>query len=87
MRWGVLILLLVLAGCASSEKGDAPLHGEYTAQELYEVKCAKCHKFYNPANYSQEDWDMWMRKMSRKAKLNPTQKELLSRYLETFRRK
>ena len=55
------------------------------AGELYAVKCAKCHKFYDPAAYSEKDWDMWMGKMSRKAKLNPEQDELLRRYLGVFR--
>jgi hypothetical protein len=87
MRWLLAILLVVLAGCTSPGMGDGTGNADYTAQQLYEIKCAKCHKFYDPANYSQEDWDMWMRKMSRKAKLNPAQRDLLSEYLETFRQK
>ena len=55
------------------------------ASELYAVKCAKCHKFYDPAAYSEKDWDMWMGKMSRKAKLTSEQDELLWRYLGVFR--
>ena len=54
-------------------------------QKLYVVKCARCHKFYNPANYSDAKWREWMDKMSRKAKLKPEQKETLSEYLEAFR--
>ena len=55
------------------------------ATELYSVKCAKCHKFYDPIQYSQLDWDDWMRKMARKSKLKPAQEELLSRYLGAYR--
>jgi hypothetical protein len=55
------------------------------AEDLYNIKCAKCHKFYDPAEYSQKDWDMWMRKMSRKSKLKPAQDELLARYLNEYR--
>lgn len=54
-------------------------------RKLYVAKCARCHKFYNPTNYSEPDWQNWMEKMSKKAKLKPDQKELLSRYLGTFR--
>jgi len=57
------------------------------ANEIYTVKCAKCHRFYDPAQYSQTEWDDWMRKMSRKAKLNPAQRDLLARYLNAFRDK
>jgi hypothetical protein len=56
-----------------------------TANQLYVGKCAKCHKFYNPADYSLKDWERWMRKMSRKSKLKPAQDELLTRYLGAFR--
>ena len=55
------------------------------ASAVYTSKCAKCHKFYNPADYRRVEWDSWMRKMSRKAKLTPEQKSLLTKYLETFR--
>jgi hypothetical protein len=55
------------------------------ANALYVAKCAKCHKFYDPAQYTQKEWDVWMRKMSRKSKLKPPQEELLTRYLGEFR--
>ena len=55
------------------------------ATALYTVKCAKCHKFYDPTQYSQPEWDMWMQKMSRKSKLKPAQEELLARYLGAYR--
>jgi hypothetical protein len=62
-----------------------PLEQVEPANALYVAKCAKCHKFYNPADYSQGDWDKWMRKMSRKAKLQSAQEELLGHYLAAFR--
>jgi hypothetical protein len=55
------------------------------ARDLYVAKCAKCHRFYPPANYADSDWTTWMDKMSRKSKLRPDQEELLSRYLGAFR--
>ena len=57
------------------------------AHDLYALKCARCHKFYNPTDYSPKDWDMWMHKMSRKSKLKPAQEALLARYLDEFREK
>jgi len=67
------------AGLSAQEAADAT--------HLYVAKCAKCHKFYDPAEYTQKEWDMWMRKMSRKSKLKPAQEELLTRYLGAFREK
>ena len=55
------------------------------AGKLFRAKCLRCHEFYDPASYSNEDWQMWMGKMTKKAKLKPDQAETLSRYLECFR--
>lgn len=55
------------------------------ARKLYQTKCARCHKFYSPAAYGEAEWRSWMTKMSKKAKLNSEQEELLSRYLTAFR--
>jgi mono/diheme cytochrome c family protein len=55
------------------------------AKRLYNAKCAKCHKFYDPAAYEPAEWERWMQAMGRKSKLKPEQYDLLSRYLETFR--
>ena len=56
-----------------------------TARKLAALKCARCHKFYDPTNYSHAEWRSWMTKMSRKARLKPEQDELLSRFLEVVR--
>jgi cytochrome c5 len=90
MRWFLAFLLLsAILAAWNIEAADpaAPLSAQETrsAQKLYNTKCAKCHKFYNPDHYSAEDWKMWMEKMGKKSKLKPPQYELLSRYLETFR--
>ena len=55
------------------------------AARLYTAKCARCHKFYDPASYNDPEWRAWMTKMSKKARLKPGQDQLLSRYLECFR--
>jgi len=65
------------AGLSIQEVGDAA--------KLYTVKCARCHKFYDPTNYGDGEWRIWMVKMSKKARLNVDQEKLLSRYLEAFR--
>ena len=97
---GAAALLALLAGCSSpggnpygappppSPGSGGPLLSDQeiaVARKLYVAKCAKCHKFHNPAKYADEEWRTWMRKMSRKSKLKPEQNELLSRYLGTFR--
>ena len=43
-------------------------------------------KAYDPSAYSETAWREWMDKMSRKAKLKPDQKELLTRYMDEVRK-
>src|SRR5437667_6761367 len=81
------LLGLALAGCAGPSRAtDLPVDETAAARKLYVAKCAKCHKFYDPAKYSGEEWQKWMAKMSKKSKLTPEQSEVLARYIEdTFR--
>lgn len=55
------------------------------ATTLCNLKCLKCHKFYGPDEYRDAEWNHWMVKMSRKARLKPDQQELLTRFLNAFR--
>ncbi len=78
---------IALAGCTGPTRtADVPADETSAARKLYVAKCAKCHKFYDPAKYSDEEWHKWMAKMSKKSKLTPEQSEMLSRYIDnTFR--
>src|SRR5881628_3078183 len=91
-------LVLALLGCGTTGNSPAVLpptpsgaESLFSAAEIESArslclnKCVKCHKFYDPAKYSDEQWRKWMTKMSKKAKLEEAQAELLGRYLETFR--
>ena len=78
---------IALAGCTGPTRtADVPADETSAARKLYVAKCAKCHKFYDPTKYSDEEWHEWMVKMSKKSKLTPEQSEMLSRYIDnTFR--
>jgi len=56
-----------------------------SARKMYVAKCAKCHKFYEPKNYSDADWTRWMGLMSQRSKLKAEQESLLRSYLEEYR--
>ena len=79
----LLISMLAVLQPAAAEELSATEFA--AARKLSAVKCAKCHKFYEPADYSQADWAAWMEKMRRKSKLKPEQFDLLSRYMEEAR--
>ncbi len=55
------------------------------AKGLYLTKCAKCHKLYDPKLYSDEQWDDWMKKMKKKARLSDEQHALIRQYLDSLR--
>ena len=92
MKKNIELLLVTLfglgiAGCAEPARAkDLAINNATAGQKLYVAKCAKCHKFYDPAKYSDEEWHKWMVKMSKKSKLTPEQSEMLSHYIDdTFR--
>jgi hypothetical protein len=55
------------------------------AGKLYTGKCMRCHKPYEAKAYPQAEWDAWMVKMRKKARLGPEQQALLTRYLNAYR--
>jgi len=77
----LLVLGLALSGAGVPTKA-ADISSNAVARKLYAGKCARCHKLYDAAKYSEEQWQVWMDKMSRKAKLQPDQKELISHYVD-----
>jgi hypothetical protein len=88
----IYIFLLALVGCTAPPGAEDPSASNppsdvslVAGRRLYVNKCARCHKLYDPANYSETEWREWIDKMSRKAKLKSEQEELLSRYLDTLR--
>src|SRR5436190_17567160 len=82
--FSLFTVALALVGCTGPPKAtDGPQNEATAARNLYVAKCAKCHKFYDPAKYSDEEWQMWMTKMSKKARLKPEEAERLARYIDT----
>ena len=72
--------LLALADGVPMERREAQ-----AARKVYVAKCAKCHRFYEPRAYPEQEWREWMRAMSRKSKLKPAAETILKRYLDAYR--
>jgi len=86
MRAAVIcVLLSMLTGLRLAAAEGLSTTELAAARKLSAVKCAKCHKFYEPVDYTRDGWAEWMEKMRRKSKLKPEQFDLLSRYLEDAR--
>ena len=79
-------LTVALAWAGSVATADDLTPRELAAgRKVYVGKCAKCHKFYEPKNYGEEDWGRWMDKMGEKSKLKAEQQKRLERYLDEYR--
>ncbi len=87
MRSLVSIVVSTAALLAISHGNAAELSAQQSkdARKIYLTKCAKCHKLYNPKEYSDTEWDEWMLKMKKKSKLKEDQFELLKSYIATLR--
>lgn len=83
MRW-LCLMLVCTTGTATSENGLSTSESKQ-AEKLDRKKCYRCHKPYEPRDYSVEDWDGWMEKMSRKARLKESDEALLKRYFQEKR--
>ena len=85
-RATLLFLALPLCVALQAAHGAGLSEAESkAAKNLYVTKCAKCHQFHSPTNYSKGEWDKWMTKMGTKARLKPEQLDLVSRYTEMLR--
>lgn len=84
---GRVLLLFALAWFPGIARTDNLTEKQKAAaKRIYDVKCAKCHRMYAPADYPPEEWQLWAGKMTKKAKLEPAKEKLLLRYLESLRR-
>jgi hypothetical protein len=85
MKMFLLVLLPALWGGSVWGADSLTAVEIAAAKKLHTAKCAKCHRFYQPADYTSKEWNEWMRKMSKKSKLTPEQDKLLSQYLDLCR--
>lgn len=52
-------------------------------QSLFENNCAKCHKLYDPKDFSSQDWKPILVQMQKKAHLEDAQIGFISAYINS----
>lgn len=87
MTRAFLFSVVVLAWLTVPVGAGEPSIDQTAGKRLYVGRCAKCHKLYDPAKYSDAQWQRWMDKMSRKAKLQPAERQVVSSYIEAALRR
>ena len=79
------VLLALLAGaCAStrpSTRSASSAAGAPEGRALYERSCQRCHALYMPRLYDPGEWDFFVRKYGRKARLTTEQRAIVRDYL------
>ncbi len=50
-------------------------------KNLFENNCAKCHKLYNPSDFSAEEWTPIVLRMQKQAKIQDSEREKIYNYL------
>lgn len=85
MRWFLVTAVVALAVLPAAGAAELSATELKDARKLYNAKCARCHKWYDPAAYTDAEWRKWMTSMNKKARVRGAQAELLGRYLDSFR--
>jgi hypothetical protein len=83
--WFLVTASVALAVLHAAGAAELSAKEQEAARKLYNAKCARCHKFYDPAQYSDAEWEKWMTSMNKKARVKGAQADLLGRYLNSFR--
>ena len=52
-------------------------------KQLYDNNCAKCHKWYEPKQFSKEEWKPILTRMQKKAKLDDVQMASITNYIHS----
>jgi len=64
-----------------TEPQKTPSDALAQGKDLYENRCAKCHKLYAASDYNIQRWPRILNSMQYKAKITDQQKELILSYL------
>jgi hypothetical protein len=86
--WIIAVLLLSVLGAELLRAADAGSNSKRIAGSapfLDEVAAQSAGLSAYPNAYTQPQWDAWMVKMRKKARLGSEQQNLLSRYLDAYR--
>ena len=85
----IMLSFLFMIGCTATKKVTSttvepqktPSDAVAQGKDLYENRCAKCHKLYAASDYNIQRWPRILNSMQYKAKITDQQKELILSYL------
>jgi len=85
-------VLLLAAACETTRTSrraalDPTLPPQERGRILYESSCNRCHALHMPSSYRAEEWELYVRKYGRKARLSVEERDLVLAYLQANARK
>lgn len=57
------------------------------AKKIYDARCSSCHALHAPDEFTANQWPGVLRTMARNADLNPSERELVTQYLQAHAQK
>jgi hypothetical protein len=64
-----------------SKQYNIPLDSLINGRALLINKCSSCHNLYLPTQYTKQEWLPIIDKMQKRAKIDNSQKEIITSYL------
>ena len=92
-----IFVIVILASCSTkktiAEKNVPTVNNQIVGvdvahadgQKLYEANCAKCHKLFDPSEFSAEEWKPIMVRMQVKAKISDAETAKIYAYLTALK--
>ena len=78
-----LLVIIFINACGGSSNNSTNGTTKFTlGKELYVSKCTACHKSYEPALHTNDEWQKILDDMGIKAKLTSGEKQLILNYLK-----
>lgn len=72
------VLVLVVVACATAPSGAGHVD---RGRELYQSRCASCHRLYEPSGRTRVQWSAVLDRMAPRAHLSGGEREAIRRYL------
>lgn len=89
--WAAIIGMAALGACSPSvglpDESEAritgiPVDTLLAGRKLYLERCSGCHNLYLPGAYTTGDWELWVKRMEKPAKLSKSEGDLVLKYLQ-----
>ncbi len=81
----LLFMVLIVAACSKKMSATKTPPAEVVSgNQIFDMKCGKCHDLKKPADFTATEWIPIMDNMAKKAKLSAEEKEQVVSYVKFY---